>query len=197
MSYRLADPVPRAVLSELSDVSPLTARLLYNRGITTRESAHTFLNPDYAAGRHDPFLLHDMEAAVTRILRALQSNERVVVYSDYDCDGIPGAVILHDFFAAIGYGNVEHYIPHRHFEGFGFSTYAVEKIKKTNATLLITIDCGTVDHEAIRAAKAAGIDVIVTDHHEPDGMKSAAVALVNPKIGGYPFADLCNARECR
>lgn len=192
MSYRLADSVPASVLSALSDVSPLAARLLYNRGITDQESARTFLNPDYAS-RHDPFLLHDMETAVTRILHALRQGERIVVYSDYDCDGIPGAVILHDFFAAIGYEHVEHYIPHRHFEGFGLSTSAVAKIAKTGATLLVTIDCGTADHEAIGAAASAGIDVIVTDHHEPNGVETAAVALVNPKLGGYPCADLCGA----
>ena len=138
--------------------------------------------------------LHDMERAVVRILRAVSEGERVVIYSDYDCDGIPGAVVLHDFFAAIGFSNFINYIPHRHYEGFGLSVEAIEKLHQDNATLIITIDCGTSDTEAIHVAKRLGVDVIVTDHHEPPEELPEAIAIVNPKVGdSYPFDGLCGA----
>lgn len=193
-TYRLADAVPETVRDALSAYDPLTAKLLYGRGIESAVDAEAFLNPDYANGRHDPFLLHDMERAVTRILAAVENGDKIVVYSDYDCDGIPGAVVLHDFFRAIGHGNTEHYIPHRHFEGFGLNERAVEKIGAGGARLIVTIDCGTSDHVAISAANARGIDVIVTDHHEPPAEMPAAHAIVNPKVGdAYPFTELCGA----
>lgn len=194
MSYRLADTVPADIAAQYSDLHPVTVQLLYNRGITEPDDVRVFLSPDYISGRHDPFLLNDMERAVQRVLAAVASGERIVVYSDYDCDGIPGAVILHDLFAAIGYGNVEHYIPHRHYEGFGLSRQAVEKIAAAGPALVITVDCGTADAEAVDAAVALGLDVIVTDHHEPNGVAVNACAVVNPKIGDtYPFKELCGA----
>lgn len=195
-SYYLATPVPDAVHAALAGYDDLTKQLLFNRGVTEPEAVQQFLNPSYDTDRHDPFLLNDMERAVRRVLRAIVENEKVMVYSDYDCDGIPGAVVVHDFFKAIGFQNFEHYIPHRHYEGFGFSAYAVEKIAHSGTTLIITIDCGTSDHEAVDAAARYGIDVIVTDHHEPHAAHgpAAAAAVVNPKLGGtYPFDGLCGA----
>lgn len=171
----------------------LTRQLLHVRGITVEDDIEAFLNPDYEA-RHDPFLLHDMKLAVTRVLTALKKNEKVTIFSDYDCDGIPGAVILHDFFKAIGYDNFDNYIPHRHYEGFGLSVEAIEKIQSGDSKLVITIDCGTSDFEAVEKANELGIDVIITDHHETKDQLPKAVAVVNPKIGDtYPFTGLCGA----
>lgn len=179
---------------ELAAFPPLLAQLLINRQVLSRAEAEVFISPDFGA-LHDPFLLNDMEVAVSRVLEAIKSDERVVIYSDYDCDGIPGAVVLHDFFKAAGFTNFYNHIPHRHYDGFGLSVKAVQKLKEEqNPALIITIDCGTTDIEAIKVAKELGIDVIVTDHHEPKEELPEAVAVVNPKVGNtYPFTGLCGA----
>ncbi len=174
--------------------SPFLQQLLVARGIDTQEAAEAFLHPSYEDHLHDPFLLHDMEKAVVRIMRAIEATEQIVIYSDYDCDGIPGAVVLHDFFKAVGYTPFQNYIPHRHYEGFGFNMEAVEKFIKEGVQLIITIDCGTTDFEAIAYAQSHGIDVIVTDHHEPKEELPKAYAVVNPKVGtSYPFDGLCGS----
>lgn len=179
---------------ELAAFPPLLAQLLINRQVLSRAEAEVFISPDFGA-LHDPFLLNDMEVAVSRVIEAIKSDERVVIYSDYDCDGIPGAVVLHDFFKAAGFTNFYNHIPHRHYDGFGLSVKAVQKLKEEqNPALIITIDCGTTDIEAIKVAKELGIDVIVTDHHEPKEELPEAVAIVNPKVGNtYPFTGLCGA----
>lgn len=192
--YRLADPVPEIVQSELQAYSPRVQQLLLARGFATQAEAARFLEPDYVEHQHDPWLLHDMDKAVVRILRAIEAGEKIAIFSDYDCDGIPGAVILHDFFKAVGYNTFTNYIPHRHYEGFGLSTEAVEKLHKDNVKLIITIDCGTSDLEAVELAGQFGIEVIITDHHEPKETLPAALAVVNPKVSDtYPFDGLCGA----
>lgn len=171
-------------------VSPLLNRLLSARNVV---DVDVFLEPNYETQLHDPFLLHDMDKAVTRIKSAMANNEHIAIFSDYDCDGIPGAVVLHDCFKALSYEHFQNYIPHRHYEGFGLSMVAVDKLVEAGVTLIITIDCGTSDAEAIAYAKEKGIDVIVTDHHEPPATLPPAVAIVNPKLGNYPFTELCGA----
>jgi single-stranded-DNA-specific exonuclease len=167
--------------------------LLQNRNLTDDADIKRFLTPLFEEHLHDPFLLHDMEKAVVRVLAAIEANEHIAIFSDYDCDGIPGAVVLHDFFTAIGYTNFENYIPHRHFEGFGLSTSAIDTLHKSGSTLVITIDCGTTSNEAVAHAHTLGIDVIITDHHEPGHELPDAVAVVNPKLGAYPFTELCGS----
>ncbi len=172
--------------------TPLMQQLLLNRGITNAEDAEKFLHPNYDAHLHDPFLFTDMERAVGRILLAVKNNEHIVIYTDYDCDGIPGGVVLHDFFTAIGYTNFENYIPHRHHEGYGFNAASVSQFKERDAKLIITVDCGIVDHEAATRAKEEGIDVIITDHHEPSDTLPDAYAVINPKRDdAYPFKGIC------
>ena len=152
---------------ELLAYSPLVRQLLFGRGITSGEEAEKFLNPNYDVHTHDPFALKDMDKAVTRILEGVQKGERITIFSDYDADGIPGAVVLHDFFKKIGYANFVNYIPDRHTEGFGLSMSVVEQFGKDGTKLLITIDCGITDTEEALRARELGIDVIVTDHHIP------------------------------
>ena len=184
-----------AAASELGAYGPYLQTLLFNRGITTKAEAETFLSPSYETQLHDPFLLHDMDKAVERVLLAIKANQKTIIYSDYDCDGIPGAVVLHDFFTAAGYTNFFVHIPHRHYDGFGLSVKAVETLKaEQSPDLIITIDCGTTDIEAVAKARELGIDVIITDHHEPKDTLPEAVAVVNPKVGTtYPFDGLCGA----
>jgi single-stranded-DNA-specific exonuclease len=192
--YSIVEALSEEIEAALALYTPLTRRLLANRGITTADAAHIFLNPDYDTHLHDPFLFTDMEKAVGRVLEAMAKNEHIVIYTDYDCDGIPGGVVLHDFFEAIQYTNFENYIPHRHHEGYGFNAAAVPQFHERGATLIITVDCGIVDHEAALAAKALGIDVIITDHHEPSETLPDAFAVVNPKRDdAYPFKGICGA----
>jgi len=193
-TYALLPEVPELKAEELKAYSPYLQQLLYNRGIHNALDAEAFLNPSYDEHLHDPFLLHDMDKAVARIFSAMQINECIAIYSDYDCDGIPGAVVLHDFFTAIGYDNFSNYIPHRHFEGFGVSVAAVDKLKEKGASLIITIDCGTSDADAVEHANTLGVNVIITDHHEAKETLPKAVAVVNPKVGTtYPFDGLCGS----
>ena len=178
---------------ELNSHSLLTTRLLVNRGITNEEQAFKFLKPNYDSDMNDPFLMHDMERAVVRIFEAIEAKQKIVVYADYDCDGIPGAVIMNDFFKKIGYENFYIYIPDRHDEGYGLNKEAIQKFIDEDVKLLFTIDLGTTDHEDIAQAQANGIDVIVSDHHLPHETLPKAFAIVNPKIGSYPDSMLCGS----
>ena len=169
--------------------------LLKNRGIENVADAKKFLEPDYARDTHDPFLMKDMEKVTERIIRAINANEKILIYSDYDADGIPGAVILHDFFKIIGYNNFQNYIPLRQEEGFGLNKEAISLCAAEGAKLLITIDCGITDVEPVAHANELKIDVIITDHHEPSGEVPAAFAILNPKQADcqYPEKMLCGS----
>lgn len=174
----------------------LTQVLLEKRGITTREGAEKFLSPDWERDIFDPFLILNMEKAVMRILAAMQGGEKIVLYTDYDCDGIPAGVILHDFFKKAGYHNFENYIPHRHNEGYGMNIPAIETIAEGGAKLIITADLGIVDAEPVARANELGMEVIITDHHLPqEGRIPPAYAILDSKQEGdqYPDKMLCGA----
>ena len=182
-----------AVNTMNAPISNLVRTLLAKRGIESDNDVAAFLSPDYDAHTHAPELLNDMNIATDRILKAIEGNERIACYTDFDCDGIPGAAILSDFFAKIKYENVEVYIPHRDREGYGFHVAAIEQLAAREVKVIITVDVGTVAREGCAAAHALGIDTIVTDHHEIIGERPACLALVNPKIAPYPFGGLCGA----
>lgn len=194
-TYTLRGPVPEDIAKTLEKHDPLTRSLLFHRGIKTAKDAESFLEPNFDLHLHDPFLMNDMSSAVERILKAIQSDESIVVYSDYDCDGIPGGALLHDFFTAIGYKHFTNYIPHRHDEGYGLNTDAIDKLKDSGCTLMITVDCGITDTKEVAHANKLGIDVILTDHHEPNGKLPNAFAVLNPKRADstYPFRELCGS----
>ena len=191
--------------------------LLLARGVVGAEATELFLSPEYESGSHDPFLLPDMSKAIERILAAQKNVEQVAVWSDYDCDGIPGGVMLADFLRLLGL-MVTHYIPHRHKEGYGLNQEGIDELAGQGVTLIITIDLGTTEHENIVYAKEKGIEVIVTDHHivqtQDEKLASRspspasggvsvhvqqvfhpAFALINPKRpdSQYPFDGLCGA----
>jgi len=174
-------------------VSDLVQTLLHKRGIKEADEIERFLNPDFVRDTHDPFLLHDMERAVARVFAAMDAGEKIAVYGDFDCDGIPGAALTNDFFAKIGYGNVVTYIPHRDREGYGFHKEAVDTLFQQGVALIITIDVGGAAVDTVAYAKQLGIETIICDHHEVTSGSPAAVAVVNPKLGEYPFRDLCGA----
>ena len=178
---------------ETDSISELVRTLLARRGVVTPEDVSAFLSPDYESHTHDPFLLCDMEKAVARVLSAIEKNERIAIYADFDCDGIPGAAILSDFFNKIGYSNFETYLPHRDREGYGFHMDAIGKLAQRNVKLIITVDVGTVAFDGVSFANEKGIDVIVTDHHELVDELPSAFAVLNPKRTPYPFPNLCGA----
>ena len=158
------------------------ARLLLRRGIATAADADRFLNPrlsDIA----DPFSLPGIAAAVERIWQAIRDGTPVVVHGDYDMDGVTSAALMSQVLAGLG-AKVFHSLPHRIDDGYGLGVEAVERcIQAYKPGLIITTDCGSGSHEAVAAARAAGVDVVVTDHHEISGSPAEAVAVVNPKLG--------------
>ncbi len=173
--------------------SRIVRSLLEKRGIALESDVAAFLNPDYGLHTHSPSLLHGMDVAVGRLLQGVERNERIAIYADFDCDGIPGAALFSDFFTKLEYENFEVYLPHRDREGYGFHTTAIEALAARDVKLIITIDVGTTAVDAVRFAKEKGVDVIVTDHHEISASLPDAVAVLNPKISPYPFPHLCGA----
>ncbi|MCF7833992.1 MAG: single-stranded-DNA-specific exonuclease RecJ [Candidatus Pacebacteria bacterium] len=168
-------------------------QLLQKRGISSVEEADLFLNPSYERDFLDPFLMRDMRTVCERILQAIDKDENILIYADYDCDGIPGAVILSDFFQKIGFTNYEVYIPERNIEGYGLNLPAIEGFIKKNVHLLITIDLGITAVEEVDVLQKENIDVIITDHHLPPEVLPKAFAILNPKIDQYPSKMLCGA----
>ncbi len=161
---------------------------------THKDEYERFLNPDYDRDLHDPFLFSEMEKAVFRIINAIQNNEKIAIYSDFDADGIPGGIILKETFEKIGYTNFLNYIPHRDKEGYGLHKKAIEKLAKEGVSLIITVDLGISAYEASLFAKELGVDLIITDHHEPGSNLPVSFATINPKLdGNYPFKELCGA----
>jgi single-stranded-DNA-specific exonuclease len=181
------------------NISELVRSLLTRRGVVAPEDVTAFLSPDYHAHTHDPFLFVDMDKATEHVLDAMEGNQRIAIYADFDCDGIPGAAVLSDFLTKIGYSNFEVYLPHRDREGYGFHTDAIDTLAAREVKLIITVDVGTVAYEGVAYANSKGIDVIVTDHHEVpvsvDGSAALpdALAILNPKRVPYPFSGLCGA----
>ncbi|MEX0652128.1 MAG: single-stranded-DNA-specific exonuclease RecJ [Candidatus Paceibacterota bacterium] len=191
--YTLKEPHAEDAKKKLGVYSELLQELLLNRGITTPEAAEVYLNPDYDAHLHDPFLMKNMGKVVDRLLEAIKNEESIVIYSDYDCDGIPGGVLLHDFFKKIGYKYFKNYIPHRHHEGYGLNVEAMEKFGKEGVKVLISVDCGITDVGPVEKANEYGIDVIITDHHQTPEILPSAFAILNSKQDDdtYPYDMLC------
>ena len=179
----------------------LLRNLLLGRGVADEGQADIFLNPNYARDLHDPFLMKDMERACVRLYEAIDAGEKIVIYADYDCDGIPGAVILVDLLKEVNYKNYEIYIPNRNSEGYGLNIDSIQQFAENNVKLLITVDLGITAVAEVAQAEVDGIDVIITDHHLPRPASAGqgsfdlprACAILNPKIDSYPEKMLCGA----
>lgn len=173
-------------------MSSLFDRILEARGLES-DLRDDFLSPNYLK-LYDPFLLKDMDKAVERIVLAWQSQESIVVYGDYDIDGLTATTLLLDALNSFGFKNVDKFIPNRFTEGYGLSMNAIESIasREGGVSLIITVDCGSLSEKEIMRANELGIDVVVTDHHNAAKMRPPAVAVVNPKQkdDNYPFLDL-------
>ncbi|WP_136525209.1 single-stranded-DNA-specific exonuclease RecJ [Geomonas ferrireducens] len=166
-------------------VSPLIARLLAQRGVSTPDDAEAYLNP-VLSKLHDPMLLKGMAQAVERLARALSDNERVCVHGDYDVDGVTSSALLISFFRGIGLDCFP-YIPKRLTEGYGLSPQGVAAASQAGAKVLVTVDCGITAVAEAALCREAGIDLIVTDHHAPAAELPDACAIVNPLQPGCPF----------
>lgn len=165
--------------------------ILNARGLKTQAERDAFLNPSYD-GKHDPFLLPDMQAAVDRLVIARERQERITIYGDYDIDGLTATTVLIDAFKSFGFKHVDAFIPNRFVEGYGLTVDAIERIASQGAQLIVTVDCGSLSHEPITRANELDVDVIVTDHHNVAEVQPPAVAVINPKRPdhSYPFIDL-------
>jgi single-stranded-DNA-specific exonuclease len=187
------DEAKASELSAALRVDPLIARLLCTRGLEDPEAAARFLTPSIDQ-LHDPLLLRDLPAAVDRLLAAIARKERIAVHGDFDVDGITSTVILRRALELLG-GNVTHFIPHRTRDGYGIQPVAVERLHADGARLIVSVDCGIRGQEAARRARELGVDLIITDHHEPGEVLPTALAVINPKRPDcrYPNKDLAGA----
>ena len=187
--WDIAPRAPAALFAAVDALPPLAVQVLHNRGHDTVEKQHEFMLGPLPP--HDPYLLDDMDLAVARIAQAAHKNERVCIYGDYDVDGVSATAMLLETAEALGLDAFP-YIPERVAEGYGLNAGAIDAVAKDRATLVITADCGATAHEEIARAAAAGMDVIVTDHHLTDARPAKAVAFLNPNApgSGYPFGGL-------
>ncbi len=178
-------------LSQKTRLHPILVNILIQRGIDTEEKINNLLNPDLG-NLHSPFLMRDIDKAVSRIIQALENKEKILVYGDYDVDGTT-SVAFFSFFLEYLDHPYRFYVPDRNEEGYGLSVRGVDFAKENNCSLIVTFDCGTKEIQAVEYAKEQGIDVIIADHHEITGEAIAEpLALINPKHPEcpYPFKEL-------
>lgn len=189
-----ADRSASRTLAEALDLPPLAGHLLAARGIDSEETAQRFLAPS-PEHLSDPTLLSGVEAAVKRIRTARERSEHVLVFGDYDVDGIAGAAIMVNALRRFGIQSCSHGMPNRLTEGYGISPDRVLWAKEQGARVIITVDNGITAQEAAETAREQGIDLIVTDHHQPETDLPHALALINPKLEGpdHPARDICGA----
>jgi single-stranded-DNA-specific exonuclease len=184
--WDIAAPPDQAYLNALSDLHPLTASTLFARGFAEPAAARDFLSGKFDPV--DPFAMLDMRRAVERIAAAIAAQERIAVYGDYDCDGVCACALLETTLASLG-ADVHVYIPNRFEEGYGINGEALELLKSEGTALVISVDCGARALREARLAREIGLDLIITDHHEPDpNAMPAALAFVNPRRADCPYA---------
>ena len=177
-------------IAKKHNISELLTKILVNRGITDDKEIDTFLNPtrnDF----YDPYLMPDMDKAVERIIKAINNQEKVMIYGDYDVDGITSITVLKKFLEERGL-KTGHYIPNRLEEGYGLNENAIRSIAEQKYTLMITVDCGISGIEEVELANQLGIETIITDHHEQSESLPNAYAIINAKRkdSQYPFRGL-------
>jgi single-stranded-DNA-specific exonuclease len=195
MKWQLEPKAPNSFFKQFPEYSPLIVQLLYNRGLKTQQQIDEFFNPDFQEDFHSPFLLKGMEKAVKHILKAISKQEKIVIYGDYDADGVCAAAILFLTLQALTAENLNVYIPNRDKEGHGLNKEAVKNLAQKGTNLIITVDCASSDLEEVDLANSLGLDIIITDHHLLGNNLPKAIALLNPwqKRDKYPFKELAGA----
>ena len=181
--------LPESINENLKEFPLIFRQILFNRGIKDIDSANKYLSADMTI--HDPFLLKDMKIAVTRVLKSINEQEQVVIFGDYDVDGVTATALMFEMLTRLG-GKAIKFIPNRFDEGYGFSFDALESVLELHPDLIITVDCGVRSVKEIDQANMLGIDVIITDHHQPHDLLPEACAIICPKQPDdeYPFKDL-------
>jgi single-stranded-DNA-specific exonuclease len=189
-----ADGSTVAAHAERLKISPLLARLITLRGLSDAEAARRFLSSSLSKDLPSPFAMTDMEAAVRRVVEAIEKKQQIGVWGDYDVDGTTGASVLVSFLREIGATPVYH-VPHRIEEGYGLNSEGLRQLKGRGVDLVITVDCGISNAREVAAANELGLDIVVVDHHQPPEELPAAVAVVNPHRSdcGFPDKGLCAA----
>lgn len=184
------NPIYTRELVQDLGIDEVLANLLVQRGIKNQDKAREFFSPNLNM-LHDPFLMKDMDKAVDRIHKAIRTNEKILIYGDYDVDGTSAVSLVFSFLRTLT-NNLDYYIPDRYDEGYGISMNGVDWAKKHNCTLVIALDCGIKEHLAVEYAAKLGIDFIICDHHLPGGELPPAVATLDPRREdcSYPYDDL-------
>lgn len=192
--WQVSPKISPDVSEAYPEINGIILQLLFNRGLTSREAINEFLEPNFSEHLFDPFLFTDMAKAVKRLFSAVDAGEKVMIYGDYDADGVCSTVLLHEALKGLGL-DVDIYIPFRETEGYGLNPKVVQQIIREKFQLVITVDCGVANHDEIKDLQASGIDVIILDHHEEPLKLPPAYALINPNIKscGYPESRLCGA----
>jgi single-stranded-DNA-specific exonuclease len=182
-----------ADLQQSLSINTSICRILVQRGIDTFEKAKDYFRPQLSQ-LHDPFLMKDMEKAVARILLAIEKNQKILIFGDYDVDGTTSVAMMYRFLKKVyREDRIDFYIPHRYREGYGVSRQGIDFAKENDFELIISLDCGIKSVELIRYACSLGLDFIVCDHHLPDEELPPAIAILNPKQNdcNYPYKELC------
>ncbi|HNZ07774.1 MAG TPA: single-stranded-DNA-specific exonuclease RecJ [Candidatus Cloacimonadota bacterium] len=183
----------KQLVSELSDSlksPPMVSELLFRQGLKTEQEIRDFFTPSLYH-QHDPFLFEDMDKAVTRIVQAIEKHEKITIYGDYDVDGTTATALLLLGLRKLG-AEIDFYIPHRMIDGYGLSLGSLDQLKESGSSLIISVDCGVNALEEITAINAMGMEIIITDHHNPKEELPKALAIINPKLPGtrYPYPHL-------
>src|SRR4026209_2343952 len=186
--WAIASPITPQAEESLIKFPPILKQILFNRGLGSYEEAKLFLEAK-PVSNNDPFQLFGMQATVERIQYALNHQEPIVIYGDYDVDGVTATALLVQALEGLG-GNVRGYIPNRFDEGYGLNKDALDSLKADGVKLVITVDCGIRSPEEALHARTIGLDLIISDHHHPDGLNlPSAFAVINPKQHGDPYPD--------
>lgn len=177
-------------LADELNISPVLAQLLIQRGIYTFEDARVFFRPDLSQ-LHDPFLMADMDKAVSRLSEAMEQNQKILIYGDYDVDGTTSVALVYKFLLKF-YSNIDFYIPDRYNEGYGISYQGIDFAAANGFKLVVALDCGIKAIEKVKYASEKGVDFIICDHHTPDAVLPPAVAVLDPKRSdcNYPYKEL-------
>ena len=200
MRYLPLHPSMKTLKKSVLEFLPKTSKniiheILSHRGLSAEILEQSAFMKPCVADFHDPFLFPGMEKAVSRILLALEKKERIVIFGDYDVDGVSSTAMLVRFLKSLGV-EISYRLPHRIHDGYGMKPYFMDDLAEKGVKLVISVDCGTKDIETISYAKSLGIDVIVTDHHAvPDTIPDDVIAILNPKMPNstYPFSSLAGA----
>jgi single-stranded-DNA-specific exonuclease len=188
-----ADEQKTNILQESLGINRALCRILVQRDIETFQKAKDYFRPQLSH-LHDPFLMKDMEKAVSTILLCIERDQKILVFGDYDVDGTTSVACLYRFLKQVySSDNIDFYVPHRYREGYGVSKMGIDYAKENNFSLIISVDCGTKSVDLVEYANELGIDFIICDHHLPDEILPPAKAILNPKQQdcNYPYKELC------